>query len=116
ERLDRSRGACRGRLAVPAAPHLPVAHPDGLAVALLDMRRAVEQGRGQPRGPQIRGQLAEVHVIVTGDEPVSHVVLRSMNVFHGHGSVASTQLAVVPADHLLRDDLEYHGLGWAGHR
>jgi len=38
------------------------------------MRRAVEQRRGQPRGPQIRGQLAEIHVIVAGDEPVSHVV------------------------------------------
>src|SRR5439155_16897413 len=46
------------------------------------MRRAVEQRRGQPRGPQIRGQLAQVHVIVAGDDPVSHVILRSMNVPH----------------------------------
>src|SRR5467141_3384988 len=43
------------------------------------MRRAVEQRRGQPRGPQIRGQLAEIHVIVAGDEPVRHVILRSMD-------------------------------------
>src|SRR5262245_55057619 len=44
------------------------------------MRRAVEQRRGQPRGPQIRGQLAEIHVIVAGDELVGHVILRSMDV------------------------------------
>src|SRR6185295_8940345 len=56
-----------------------VAHPDRLSVALLDMRRAVEQRRGQPRGPQICGQLAEIHVIVAGDELVSHVILRSMD-------------------------------------
>src|SRR5881396_2491426 len=44
------------------------------------MRRAVEERRGQPRGPQIRRQLAEIHVIVAGDEPLSHVILRSMDV------------------------------------
>src|SRR4029453_3074316 len=45
-----------------------------------DVRRAVEQRRGQPRGPQIRGELAEIHVVVAGDEPVSHGVLRSERV------------------------------------
>src|SRR5438046_2542948 len=44
------------------------------------MRRPVEERRGQPRGPQIRRQLAEIHVIVAGDEPLSHVILRSMDV------------------------------------
>src|SRR5437667_1538330 len=44
------------------------------------MRRAVEQRPGQPRGPQIRGQLAEIHVIVAGDEVVGHAILRSMDV------------------------------------
>src|SRR5438552_15428695 len=44
------------------------------------MRRAVEERRGQPRGPQIRRQLAEIHVIVAGDGPLSHVILRSMDV------------------------------------
>jgi len=41
--------------------------------SLLDVRRAVEERGRQPRRPQVRGQLAEVHVIVAGDEPVSHV-------------------------------------------
>src|SRR5438552_29579 len=77
ERLDWPRGARRRRLAVPPAPHLPVAHPDRLSVPLLDVRCAVEQRRGQPRRPQIRGQLTEIHVVVAGDEPVSHGVLRS---------------------------------------
>ena len=51
-----------------------------LPASLLDMRRAVEQRRGQPCRPQICGQLAKIHVIVAGDEPVSHVILRSMDV------------------------------------
>src|SRR3989449_5647707 len=75
ERLDRTRRTGRGRLAVPAAPDLAVTDPHRLSVPVLDVRRAVEQRSRQPRRPQILGQLAEVHVIVAGDEPVSHMIL-----------------------------------------
>ena len=45
--------------------------------ALLDVRGAVEQRSRQPGRPQIGRELAEVHVIVAGDDPFSHVILRS---------------------------------------
>src|SRR5438270_701541 len=48
-----------------------------------------------------------IHVVIAGDEPVSHVVLPS---------VSSAELAVVPADYLLRDDLEHDPLRRAGLR
>ena len=51
-----------------------------LHASLLDRAPHVEERRGQPRGPQIRRQLAEIHVIVAGDEPLRHVILRSMDV------------------------------------
>ena len=61
DRLDRPRRGSsrrwRRRRAVPAAPHLAVADPHRLAVALLDMRRAVAQRGRQPRRPQIGRQL-----------------------------------------------------------
>jgi hypothetical protein len=89
ERLDRAHRACRGRLAVPSAPDLAVADPHRLSVALLDVRRAVEQRSRKPRCPQIRGQLAEVHVIVAGDEP-SHVILCSMRALRGRAARRSS--------------------------
>ena len=58
ERLYRPAVAGRRRLAVPAAPHLAVANPHRLPVALLDMWSAVAQFGGQPRRPQIGRQLA----------------------------------------------------------
>src|SRR5215475_8817574 len=61
------------------------------------MRRAVEQRGGQPRGPQIRGQLAEVHVIVAGDEPVSHVILRSAYFFAAAMSRIPRSASAYPA-------------------
>src|SRR5205823_6350216 len=66
-----------GRLAAPGAPCLAVADPHGLTVALLDMRSAVAQRGRKSLGPQIRRQLAEIHVVVAGDQPIGHVSLRS---------------------------------------
>ena len=59
-------------LAVPAAPDLVVANPDRLAVPLFDARCAVTKTRRQPGLPKIGRQLAQVHVIVTGDQSIAH--------------------------------------------
>ena len=78
DRLDRPRGAGRRRLAVPAAPDLAVADPHRLSVALLDMRRAVAQRGRQPRLPQIRRQLPQIHMVVAGDQSVRHSILQRL--------------------------------------
>src|SRR5262245_246841 len=80
QRFDRPRRAGHGRSAVPTAPDLVVANPDRLSVTFLDVRGAVEQRSRQPRRPQIRRQLAEVHVTVAGNEPVDNGTLRSRRV------------------------------------
>src|SRR5262249_7440158 len=51
DRLHHALVAGAGRDAVPAAPYLAVADPHRHPVALLDMRGAVAQRRGQPRRP-----------------------------------------------------------------
>src|SRR6185312_16898154 len=53
---------------VPAAPHLAVADPLAAAVALLDMGRAGGVFRGQPFGPDVARQIAEIEMIVAGDK------------------------------------------------
>jgi hypothetical protein len=67
----------------PAAPHLAIADPDCLAIALLDVRRPVSQRRRQPGGPQIRRQLAEIHVVVAGDQVRGHDFLLLQGTLHG---------------------------------
>ena len=67
ERLDRSRRTVRWRLPAPAAPDLAVADPHGLALAFLDMGRPIAQRGRQPCGPQIRRQLAQIHMVVARD-------------------------------------------------
>jgi len=65
KRLHRPRRAGHRRLPTPAAPHLAVTDPHRLAVALLDMRRPITQRGRQPRQPQIRRQLPQIHMVVT---------------------------------------------------
>jgi hypothetical protein len=72
ERLDRPCPAICRRLAAPAPPDLAVADPHRLTVALLDMRGPIAQRRRQPRLPQIRRQLAQIHMVVAGDQLMRH--------------------------------------------
>ena len=78
DRLDGARVACLRRLAAPNPPDLAVADPHGLPDSLLDMRGAVAQICRKPRGPQIGRQLAEIHVVIAGDQLISHGVLQEM--------------------------------------
>jgi len=79
ERFDRPRATARRRLADPAAPDLAVADPYGLAVPLLDARRPMAPRARQPCGPQIRRQLAQIHMVVAGDQLVRHDFLLSFS-------------------------------------
>ena len=78
ERLDRPRGTVRRRLADPAAPDFAVADPHRLTIALLDVGRPIAQCGRQPCGPQIRRQLAQIHMVVAGDQLMRHNFLLSI--------------------------------------